>query len=151
MADGKDTNNTGVGNATDGGGGNNMNTDNAANAGGGGGGQKGSGSSKPKKYTDRDKQYREQLKGNITYGDAALEWYKSISSSFGMDTVKKIETKNDDPDVQASNEKAKAEGINNVADLSFTLTTSLMQAANQAIEKAVKQALDTADKRYKKK
>jgi len=154
MADGKDTNNTGVGNATDGGGGNNMNTDNAANtgSGGGGGGQKGGGSQpNPKKTTDRDKLYREQLKANPIYGDAPLDWYKAISSAFGMDTIKKTKTKDNNPDIQAANEKAKADGINNVANLSHALTLTLMQALGKAVDRAVAGAIVKGDDRYKKK
>ena len=154
MADGKDTNNTGVGNATDGNGGNNMNTDNAANAGGGGGGrgQKGGGSQpNPKKTTDRDKLYREQLRDNPIYGDAPLNWYKDISSAFGMDTIKKTKTKDNNPDIQAANEKAKADGINNVANLSHALTQTLMQALGKAVDRAVAGAIAKGDGRYKKK
>lgn len=151
MADGKDTNNTGVGNATDGNGGNNMNTDNTAST-GGGGGQKGSASkSKPKLPDDKDLKYRQILASNTTYGDSPLNWYKSISSAFGMDTIKRMKTKNSDPDIEASNMKAKADGINNVADLSYTITQSLMQAVGKAVDKAIAGAIAKGDGRYKKK
>ena len=148
MADGKDTNNTGVVNATDNTGGNGTGT----NVGGGGGGQKGSASkSKPKLPDDKDLKYKQILASNTTYGDSPLNWYKSISSAFGMDTIKKMKTKNSDPDIEASNMKAKADGINNVADLSYTITQSLMQAVGKAVDKAIAGAIAKGDGRYKKK